>query len=370
VPTILGFRSAPVLIGWTPRGPADRATRVGGWDEYARIFGGLDARGIFGQCVHHFFANGASEAQIVRLEDKGDPGAALQPGTAEFEGALFEPAHGVNALDAIDFSLLNVPGETSPGALARLQEYCFARRAFLIADAPRDATFETLKTGPDASITRESARNSALYFPWVRVQMPQDDATVELPPGPCVAAIYAGTDTALGVWKAPAGVGTVPDGVVGLCATLEAPQYEALNSKGINCLREVPSYGIAVWGARTLHGSDAMGSDWKYVPVRRLALYVEQSIAAGTQWAAFEPNDERLWSQLRLSAAEFMHGLFLAGAFAGAKPDDAYSVACDASTTTSQDVAAGVVNIVVRFAPAVAGEFVVIVVQQLAGAGV
>jgi phage tail sheath protein FI len=366
VHTIAGFTSAPVLIGWSPRGPADRATQVGSWDEYARIFGGLDPRGFFGHCVNHYFTNGARGACIVRLENKGDPGAPLQPGTPDFESALFEPARGMNALDSIDFSLLSVPGETRLDAIARLQEYCCARTAFLIADAPQDATFDTLNAGPDAAITREHARNSALYFPWLRVQLPQEAMTVELPPGACVAAIYAEVDATRGVWKAPAGVAAVADGVLGLCATLKPPQGEALNAKGINCLRDLPSYGIAVWGARTLHGNDAMASDWKYVPVRRLALHIEQSICAGTQWAVFEPNDERLWSQLRLSVAEFMHGLFLAGAFAGAKPDDAYSVACDASTTTAADVALGVVNIVVRFAPVVAGEFVVISVQQIA----
>jgi phage tail sheath protein FI len=140
-----------------------------------------------------------------------------------------------------------------------------------------------------------------------------------------------------------------------------------LNPRGVNCLRALPVYGPVVWGARTLHGDDNRGSEWKYIPVRRMALFLEESLYRGTQWAVFEPNDEPLWAQIRLNAGAFMNGLFRQGAFQGATPRDAYFVKCDRETTTEADIAKGIVNIVVGFAPLKPAEFVVIKIEQRAG---
>jgi phage tail sheath protein FI len=144
-------------------------------------------------------------------------------------------------------------------------------------------------------------------------------------------------------------------------------QNGALNELGLNCLRTFPVYGVISWGARTLQGADAMASEWKYVPVRRLALHVENSLFAGTTWAAFEPNDEPLWSQLRLSVGTFMHDLFRQGAFAGSAADDSYFVRCDGTTTTQGDIDRGIVNIIVGFAPLKPAEFVIVTIEQIAG---
>jgi phage tail sheath protein FI len=135
----------------------------------------------------------------------------------------------------------------------------------------------------------------------------------------------------------------------------------------VNCLRSFPVAGNVVWGARTLQGADALASEWKYVPVRRLAYFLEESLYRGTQWVVFEPNDEPLWAQIRLNVGAFMHNLFRQGAFQGQTPQEAYFVKCDKDTTTQNDINLGIVNIVVGFAPLKPAEFVIIQIQQIAG---
>jgi phage tail sheath protein FI len=134
-----------------------------------------------------------------------------------------------------------------------------------------------------------------------------------------------------------------------------------LNPLGINCLRSFPVYGPVVWGARTLRGADVLTDDYKYVPVRRLALYIEESLYRGTTFAVFEPNDETLWSRLRLGIAAFMENLERQGAFYG------FQVTCDSTTTTPDDIQRGIVNILVAFAPVKPAEFIILQIQQQAG---
>jgi hypothetical protein len=155
--------------------------------------------------------------------------------------------------------------------------------------------------------------------------------------------------------------------VTGLTVPLTDAENGELNPLGINCLRQVPAAGYVVWGARTTVGNDQLASQWKYIPVRRTALYIEESLYRGTQWAVFEPNDEPLWSQLRLNIGVFMHGLFRQGAFQGQSPKEAYFVKCDKTTTTQADIDRGIVNVIVGFAPLKPAEFVVLYIQQMAG---
>ena len=140
-----------------------------------------------------------------------------------------------------------------------------------------------------------------------------------------------------------------------------------LNPLGLNCFRVFPVYGHVCWGARTLEGSDQQASEWKYIPVRRLALFLEESLYRGTKWVVFEPNDEPLWAQIRLNVGAFMHTLFRQGAFQGKTPQEAYFVKCDKETTTQEDIDRGIVNILVGFAPLKPAEFVVIKISQKAG---
>jgi phage tail sheath protein FI len=177
----------------------------------------------------------------------------------------------------------------------------------------------------------------------------------------------ARTDVSRGVWKAPAGIEATLSGVSALSVKLTDGENGQLNPLGINCLRAFPVVGRVVWGARTLRGADQLASEWKYVPVRRLALFLEESLYRGTQWVVFEPNDEPLWAQIRLNIGAFLHTLFRQGAFQGRSPREAYFVKCDKDTTTQADINSGVVNIVVGFAPLKPAEFVVIKIQQIAG---
>jgi phage tail sheath protein FI len=182
-----------------------------------------------------------------------------------------------------------------------------------------------------------------------------------------VAGVIARTDGTRGVWKAPAGLDASLEGVAGLAVPLTDRENGDLNPAAVNCLRTFPDAGRVVWGARTLRGSDRLGSEWKYLPVRRMALYIEESLQRGTQWAVFEGNDETLWSQLRLNVNSFMSGLFRQGAFQGTSPREAYFVKCDRETTTQDDINRGVVNLHVGFAPLKPAEFVVIRISQMAG---
>lgn len=296
----------------------------------------------------------------------GDDGTVVKPHEdGEANGVA---ASATSALKHVDlFNLLCVPGLKAPPAVQTLQAYCQARRAFFIVDCAQDATHDSLKNGP-TGITSNGAQNSALYFPWLVAPDPaQLNRPREFPPCGFIAGIYARTDAQRGVWKAPAGSESGLTGVVDVLKPLTDDENGTLNPLGINCIRNFPVYGIVSWGARTLHGNDERGSEWKYVPVRRTALFIEETLYRATKWVVFEPNDEPLWAQIRLNIGAFMHDLFRQGAFQGATPKDAYFVKCDKETTTQSDINRGVVNIVVGFAPLKPAEFVVIKLTQIAG---
>jgi len=311
---------------------------------------------------------GADEAaDSVTLTDKAD-----------FTGSE-NGKTGMYALQKVDlFNLLCIPPDTRHGDTPKevYQEalaFCVKRRAMLIVDAPvgwkdaNDITANNNKKLADLGINDENARNAALYFPRVTAADPlrgsQLDTFVSCG---MVAGVIARTDARHGVWKAPAGIDAALSGIVGLAASLTDAQNGMLNSLGINCLRSFPQTGPVVWGARTLRGADLLADEYKYIPVRRLALFIEESLYRGTRWVVFEPNDEPLWSQVRLNVGAFMHNLFRQGAFQGQTPDKAYVVKCDKDTTTQNDINLGIVNIVAGFAPLKPAEFVVINIQQSA----
>ncbi|MFO7709058.1 MAG: phage tail sheath subtilisin-like domain-containing protein [Desulfobacterales bacterium] len=299
----------------------------------------------------------------------GLDGDVLVPDSAAF-GCQF-PSGGVGGIfdriDALDgFNLLVVPGETTLAVVATLQAYCRKRRAFCILDSAETATADDIHLQPDTAITGPDAMNSALYFPWMTAEDPlQAGQTRSFPPSGFVAGVYARTDRARGVWRAPAGLEADLKGATGVAVQLDDRRNEDLNLRGINCIRRFPS-GIVVWGSRTLHGDNRLASEWKYVPVRRLALYIEESIYRGTKWVVFEPNSEPVWAQIRLNVGTFMNNLFRQGAFQGASPRDAWFVKCDSDTVTQNDIDSGTVNIVVGFAPLKPAEFVIIRIRQAA----
>jgi len=303
----------------------------------------------------------------------GADGTVLKPGLATFNSAVLA-LFGMGAIaDRIDlFNIICVPGLTDVTTIGTLQGHAKSKRAFLIVDCAENATIATTGAGVGATAnlpTSNSARaNSALYFPWVIAPDPlQSGALRPFPPSGFIAGIFARTDGDRGVWKAPAGTEANLNGVLGPKTNMSDAENGLLNPLGINCLRSLPVYSNVVWGARTLDGDNNRGSEWKYIPVRRMALFLEESLYRGTQWVVFEPNDEPLWAQIRLNIGAFMQSLFRQGAFQGKTPKEAYFVKCDRETTTQDDINKGIVNILVGFAPLKPAEFVVIKLQQIAG---
>jgi Bacteriophage tail sheath protein len=279
---------------------------------------------------------------------------------------------GLYALDHADlFNLLCIPphqsdGNADPEVLEAAATYCERRRAMLIVDSP--VGWNTPKDAVDNVDDFGSSKNAAIFFPRLRRPNPLHDGQIEdFAPSGAVAGVFARTDAQRGVWKAPAGLDATLVGAPALSVPLTDAEVGLLNPIGVNCLRAVPAAGRVVWGARTRQGDDRLTSEWKYIPVRRTALFIEESLYRGTQWVVFEPNDEPLWSQIRLNVGAFMQNLFRQGAFQGATPQQAYLVKCDGETTTQTDINLGVVNILVGFAPLKPAEFVVIKIQQLAG---
>lgn len=277
----------------------------------------------------------------------------------------------IYALESVDlFNLLVLPGVTDPGILSDAVAYCEQRRAFLIADSPVTGLPNGDPVAAMENAVRSPAlpksRNAAVFFPWVKIADPLNGGRLRhTAPGGTIAGVYARTDSTRGVWKAPAGTEATLFGVQELAYVLTDRENGVLNPRGTNCLRNFPVFGPVSWGARTLRGDDNMTDEWKYVPVRRTALFLEESLYRGTKWVVFEPNDEPLWAQIRLNIGAFMHGLFRQGAFQGTTPREAYFVKCDKETTTQTDRDLGVVNIIVGFAPLKPAEFVVISLQQM-----
>lgn len=288
---------------------------------------------------------------------------------------------GLYALEKADlFNILCIPpdrreGDTPNEVYQAAMAYCVKRRAMLIVDPPADwgkikeTAAAKVKDGfNNLGLSGDMARNAALYFPRVLESDPLREGQIDVfVPCGIIAGVMSRTDINRGVWKAPAGLDASLNGIQGLQANLNDAENGMLNPLGINCLRSFPVAGRVIWGARTLRGADQLADEYKYIPIRRLALYIEESLYQGTKWVVFEPNDEPLWSQIRLNVGSFMYGLFRQGAFQGTTPKEAYFVKCDKETTTQDDRNKGIVNILVGFAPLKPAEFVVIKLQQMAG---
>ena len=321
-----------------------------------------------------------TEVTDISFDATGLDGGPITDAVVSTDSTLSEDREGIWALEKADlFNLLCIPpyelDSGDIGALTRTAaaEYCLDRRAIFIADPLRawdeagDITDSTTGLdGADWGLGR--SENTAVYFPRVIQPNPlQEGRLAEFAPCGVIAGIISRTDANRGVWKAPAGLDASLKGVSALSVKLTDGDSGKLNPIAVNCLRSFPVNGRVIWGSRTLKGADQLSSEWKYLPVRRTALFIEESLYRGTQWVVFEPNDEPLWSQIRLNLGAFMQNLFRQGAFQGTSPRDAYFVKCDSETTTQNDINNGVVNILVGFAPLKPAEFVVIKLQQIAG---
>ena len=269
------------------------------------------------------------------------------------------------------FNLLLLPRDLDTGALnpnnlwGEASVFCQKRRAFLLMDAPE--AWKTKNQAVDLTTGVNSLRiglvktHSAIFYPRLTLQ---DDTNVGATGA--IAGLMARTDSNRGVWKAAAGTEADIRGVSGLEYRFSDAENGVLNPHAINTIRIFPN-GIVNWGARTMDGDDDFGSEWKYIPVRRTALFIEESLYRGLKWVVFEPNDEPLWAQIRLNVGAFMHNLFRQGAFQGQQKKDAYFVKCDSETTTQNDINLGIVNVWVGFAPLKPAEFVILHLQQMTG---
>ncbi len=327
--------------------------------------------------VRQYSLGTASTSPFVNPSGQVDGSDGDAPGVSEYLGDQAKQA-GLYALDPVDlFNLMVIPGDEEVDQAAVLDlvlgpasVYCQARRAFLLIDGPKswikDGRAEVVQNTPLVNDLRSLVVKdySAVFFP--RLLYAANGLRKTIGASGAVAGLMARIDSTRGVWKAPAGLEADLRGILGLEIKLTDGENGVLNKLGANCLRVFPS-GFITWGSRTLAGSDDDTSEWKYIPIRRFALFLEESLFRGTKWVVFEPNDEPLWAKIRLNLKAFMMGLFRQGAFQGSTPDQAFYVKCDSDTTTQADRNLGIVNIEVGFAPLKPAEFVIIKIQQMAG---
>lgn len=399
-PTIASAPTSRVaFLGSAGQGPVGEPVLVHSMGEFRSAFGA--SGGSLSTAVELFLANGGTDAVVVRLLRQGPAATSSQASvreipsvepkaplvrsrqalaswaslTASMGGSQLDAScfiaesGGIRTLDKTTFNLLYIPpyqdgNDLDIGVLAAAAAYCRERNAMLIIDAPRgwrDVYSAERGIGNIRSALGCAARNAIMYFPYLRRRC--GDALEEVPPGAAVAGVIVRTDAQRGVWKAPAGMEAQIRGVEGTVTPLDPTDLDRLNPVAINGLRSMPGSGTVIWGVRTLEGAEGMSSEWKYVPVRRLALFIEESLIQGLQWTVLEPNGEALWSRVRSAARAFLNDLYRRGAFQGASPEDTYFVKCDRETATQADMVSGTVNLVVGFAPLRPAEFVVVHVQ-------
>ncbi len=377
------------FVGTAAQGPFNQPVEIGCLAAFQRQFGTSPAdtpaqetrarETPLDEAVRLFFENGGGTAIVVRLPRTPSPDAP-PPDASTLIGDPVAKS-GLHALDTQRFNLLCLPPfehghDHAPETWAAAADYCFSRKAILLIDPPsswtadRQTALAATQAGIVAlqqAIGAGTCANAALYFPPLRLPGEAATGSDRIPPSGAIAGIIARSDAEHGVWKAPAGLHTLIAGIADLAYPLTDGETALLNPLGLNCLRSFPGHGHVVWGARTLAGNDTSGSDWTYLPIRRLVLFIEESLAAGTAWTVFEPNDERLWAKLHLVIGDFLQRLFLQGAFQGTVAHDAYFLKCDRSTVTQSDIDQGIVNVVIGLAPLKPAEFVVISLRLIAG---
>jgi phage tail sheath protein FI len=310
---------------------------------------------------------------------------ALASGLSAGPFTVFEPGDFTEAFaddGALDklavFNLLLTPGIWDFGVVSTALAFAERKHAFMIVDPPADAAADpSTRNLPMIGDVMSGAvgpgipksTNGALYFPYLLSPDPATGDPLSIPPSGFVAGVIAREDVNRGVWKAPAGYEAIVQHTSGIVPSgrMTDERQGTLNPIGVNCLRTFPGIGTVVFGARTLVSANQALQQDRYVPVRRMTLFLEQSLLANLGWVIFEPNDAPLWVAIKTTIESFMLGLFNAGAFQGSTPSQAFQVTCDATTTTPADQANGIVNIVVAFAPLKPAEFVVIKIAQLAG---
>ena len=334
--------SVTVFLGSAKAGPSDTPRQVQSYADFLREF---DGGPMLGEAVRLFFGDGGKSAWIIRTND---PESAL-----EKLGEMQE------------VNLVCLPGLNDPALLKRAADACRERRALLIVDPPHGLS-PTQMQGWAAESPLAGSDSAAVYYPWLKVaDATHAKKTHTVPPCGAVAGVIVRTDAAHGVWKAPAGREAAIIGTAGLETSVSDVESTALTGAGVNAIRRMAGVGIAVWGARTLAGADDVQSEYKYVPVRRLALFLEDSLYRGLEWVVFEPNGEDLWRSVQSTVSDFLMNLWQSGAFQGSTAKDAFFARCDRTTMTETDIENGRLIVEIGFAPLHPAEFVIVQIQKM-----
>ena len=357
--------SVTAFIGRAGSGPVADPVALVNMSGFDGTFAGTGENTILRDAVADFYFNGGGHALVVRTAEPAEDGDNPMWGALD----ALERAAGFNLLCLLPET---ASGDVDAATMVRAAALCERSRAMLLLDAPAAwsasnpvaAAASTLATGSTTCLPASS--NAAVFFPRLgRIGRIIENA--EAPSTACgaVAGIIARTDAAQGVWRSPAGVSSDLRGGLTLCVLITSADGDRLNRLGVNCIRQF-QFGPYLWGARTLRGADGLGDEFKYISVRRTALHIEQCIARGLDWVALEPNDEQTWSIVRASVEQFMHGMFLRGAFQGVSAREAWFVRCDATTTSQHDLDSGRMTVLVGFAPLKPSEFVVVSITVMA----
>jgi uncharacterized protein len=357
-PSIAGAPTAvTAFIDHFSTGPTNKPRSIESFLEFEQTFGGLNAANETSYHVQRFFNAGGNNAIVLNLPSP--------PSASALESALV-------SLD-VPFNLLCIPATASlPAAdmhavMLAAQKLCATRNAFYIADIPHSKVISTPAAMESwfANSGVNASDYAAVYYP--RLNVPDSlhqNAPREIGYSGTVAGIYANIDNTRGVWRAPAGAEAIIP-AASPAFVLDDATTGQLNSLAINPIRKLPTIGTVLWGARTTAGASSANSNYQYINVRRLAIYIEQSLQSGLQWVVFEPNSPPLWALIRLTVNSFLMQLWKQGAFQGNKPDQSFFVKCDATTITQTDLDNGRVNVQIGFAPIKPAEFVIISITLL-----
>ena len=306
--------------------------------------------------------SGDAEDMITVEFSGGANGSAADISAADFIGTDNGAGNRTGIQSFLDndvVSIMAVPGVTDPNVQLTLVAHCenLASR-FAVLDMPRDA-----RKVDEIIAHRDifSSSYAGLYHPWLQVFDPLDKKNIAIPPSGSVIGLFARSDNARGVHKAPAN--EVIRACVGLDTQFNKGEQDILNPKGVNLIRSFPGQGIRVWGARTASSDPS----WKYVNVRRLFIFIEESIKANTNWAVFEPNDQALWTRVQRTISVFLNGMWRNGSLAGASADEAFFVNIGRNTMSQDDIDNGRLVCVIGVAPVKPAEFVIFRITQNTG---
>jgi phage tail sheath protein FI len=341
----------------------DRPTLVTSWGQFKKKFGRYHKTKApyLPVAVYGFFANGGSTCYVVRVKE----GAT----DADYEGSDDGKGKrtGLEALKEVDdVNIVCIPGVTTEKVQKAMITHCQTMKdRFCILDSQKDVDFDNVKKQKEKVVSEKGF--GALYYPWIKVAIETEDkgkiVSVQdfVPASGYIAGIYARSDTERGVHKAPAN--EIIRGALDVKVPITKGDQEKLNPEGINCIRSFPGRGIRVWGARTNYTNTL----WKYVNVRRLFLYIEESIEEGTQWVVFEPNDEKLWARVKQTIRQFLTKVWKDGALMGTTPEEAFFIKCDRTTMTQDDIDNGRLIVEIGVAPVKPAEFVIFRIAQWQG---